>query len=414
MTTWRRERLKHLASVRVSNVDKKTAEGELVVRLCNYTDVYYNDSITAGLPFMEATATADQAARFALRRGDTVITKDSETADDIAVPAFVAEDMPGIVCGYHLAVIRPKPGVDPKYLYWCLASSALRDQFSVDATGVTRFGLRSESIANARIAMPDVATQRTLADFLDAETARIDALLTRCERLIKLIGARPWQAFVNEVSRLAGAPRVPIRRTLVSICDGPFGSAFSSGDYVADGAAVIRLGNIGFGKFRSADLARIPLTMFQEFRRHEVRRGDVLIAGLGDERNHAGRATVAPDLGPAIVKGKCFCARVDSTVASAAYLALYLSSSLGAEGLSVETRGSTRMMINLEILKSSTMPLPPIEVQDCIVRAFEEGSNEASRLTVSMARQAALLREHRQALITAAVTGEIDVKRKAS
>ena len=52
--------LKHVADVIISNVDRKSTDGEWPVRLCNYTDVYYHESITADMPFMEATATKDQ------------------------------------------------------------------------------------------------------------------------------------------------------------------------------------------------------------------------------------------------------------------------------------------------------------------------------------------------------------------
>ena len=138
-------RLKHLARITVSNVDKKTASDEQSICLCNYTDVYYNERITADLPFMEATASADQIDRFGLRGGDVLLTKDSETPDDIAVPAYVDADLPGVVCGYHLALLRPSPDVDGRYLFWALTSRSSREQFSALANGITRFGIRYDS-----------------------------------------------------------------------------------------------------------------------------------------------------------------------------------------------------------------------------------------------------------------------------
>ena len=85
---WPIQRLKRACHVFPSNVDKKSKDDEVAVRLCNYTDVYYNDTITESMDFMSATATVDQVAKFSLRAGDTLITKDSETADDIAVAAY--------------------------------------------------------------------------------------------------------------------------------------------------------------------------------------------------------------------------------------------------------------------------------------------------------------------------------------
>ena len=180
-------RLKHLASIAVSNVDKKTVSDERSVRLCNYTDVYYNERITAELPFMEATASADQIESFGLRADDVLLTKDSETPDDIAVPAYVVADLPDVVCGYHLALLRPSQEVDGRYLFWALASRSSREQFSASANGITRFGLRYDSFGEVLVPLPPIATQRAIADYLDGETARIDALIQRIESQTSLL-----------------------------------------------------------------------------------------------------------------------------------------------------------------------------------------------------------------------------------
>jgi type I restriction enzyme S subunit len=173
-------RLKHAATISVSNVDKKSSDGEVPIRLCNYTDVYYNEAITAELPFMTATATPEQIRRFALRAGDVLITKDSETPDDIAVPAFVPDSLPGVACGYHLAVIRADPGLlYPKFLYWSMSSTFVRQGLGAEATGVTRFGLRVDAIANVRLRLPSLEQQRRIARMLDSETARIDGVARR-------------------------------------------------------------------------------------------------------------------------------------------------------------------------------------------------------------------------------------------
>lgn len=172
-----RLRLRFVATVEVSNVDKKSRDGEMSVWLCNYVDVYYNEAITDSLEFMSATATRDQVARFGLRAGDLLITKDSETPDDIAVPAYVVQDLEKVVCGYHLAVIRPDPAlVDGRYLFWSLASRASRQYFSAAAQGITRFGLRRDAILDLPVPMRNLRDQRAIASFLDEQTARIDRL----------------------------------------------------------------------------------------------------------------------------------------------------------------------------------------------------------------------------------------------
>lgn len=138
---WRLEKLKFFAGVRNSNVDKSVSEDEEPVRLCNYTDVYYNDRITADLQFKEGSATEAEIERFQLKRGQVIITKDSEGWDDIGIPALVAEDMPEVLCGYHLSVFQPGPDLDGAFLAWLCRSDPLNDQFKLGANGVTRFGL---------------------------------------------------------------------------------------------------------------------------------------------------------------------------------------------------------------------------------------------------------------------------------
>ena len=86
---WKEVPLTSVADIRFSGVDKVSRSGETPVRLCNYIDVYDNDYITAGMNFMRATATCAEIERFGLQIGDVIITKDSETPDDIGVPAVV-------------------------------------------------------------------------------------------------------------------------------------------------------------------------------------------------------------------------------------------------------------------------------------------------------------------------------------
>ncbi len=113
---WRQVRLGDVAEVTFSGVDKKTVEGEVPVALCNYTDVFYNRRIQAGMEFMAATATPVECERWALRQGDVIFTKDSETPDEIGIPSFVATDLPNVLCGYHLGLARPYQASSSKSL----------------------------------------------------------------------------------------------------------------------------------------------------------------------------------------------------------------------------------------------------------------------------------------------------------
>src|SRR5690606_10178434 len=189
---------------------KKTVPGEPEVRLCNYVDVYQNDSITPDLDLMRATASVDQVRTFRVLAGDTIVTKDSETAEDIAIPAFVRQSTPDMVCGYHLAIVRPLHEIHPKYLYWALSSIGFRRQMAALATGVTRVGLRHEAIGSGVIPLPPLEQQRRIGDFLDAETARIAKAADQQGRLIELLGERE-RSFIESKFRKQMQSRVRLK-----------------------------------------------------------------------------------------------------------------------------------------------------------------------------------------------------------
>jgi len=176
---WELKKLKFFVVVRNSNVDKKISDDEELVWLCNYTDVYYNDRITSDTRFMEGSATEIEIGRFQLKRGQVIITKDSEGWEDIGIPSLVTEDMPDVLCGYHLSVLDPGPNMDGGYLAWLCRAEPLNDQFKVSANGVTRYGLGQYPMKNAFIMVPPLETQRKIANFLDEKSERIERLITQ-------------------------------------------------------------------------------------------------------------------------------------------------------------------------------------------------------------------------------------------
>lgn len=185
---WEVALIKHVADVRFSGVDKHSYDHETPVRLCNYTDVYKNDRITADMELMGATATAAEIARLTLKAGDVILTKDSETPDDIGVPAWVPEDLPGVICAYHLGLLRPlSDRVSGEFLFRSIGSARTAQQFHVLATGVTRFALGKHDVKNAVIALPSVAEQEMICRWISDECQPLDDAITRTEDEIKLI-----------------------------------------------------------------------------------------------------------------------------------------------------------------------------------------------------------------------------------
>ena len=185
---WEVVLIKHVADVRFSGVDKHSHDHETPVHLCNYTDVYKNDRITDNMDLMRATATTAEIGRLTLKAGDVILTKDSETPDDIGVPAWGPNDLPGVVCAYHLGLLRPVPDrVLGEFLFRAIGSARTAQQFHVLATGVTRFALGKHDVKNAVITLPPIEEQTTICRWITEECQPLDDAITRAEEEIKLI-----------------------------------------------------------------------------------------------------------------------------------------------------------------------------------------------------------------------------------
>lgn len=185
---WAIEKLKFNALVQFSNVDKKSDETEIAVKLCNYVDVYYNDLITPDLAFMEATASLEEIKKFQLKIGDVILTKDSEEWDDIAIPAYVTFEKLATICGYHLAQVRPqKKAIHGKYLFWLLSASCINYQFRIEASGVTRYGLSNYALSNSVCLIPPMGEQEKISSFLDQKAAQIDAQIEGGQKSIEFL-----------------------------------------------------------------------------------------------------------------------------------------------------------------------------------------------------------------------------------
>lgn len=417
--------LGYLAEVRPSSVDKRLDDHERSVRLCNYTDVYYGDHITGEEVLMHGSVTPEEFARFRLRHDDVLITKDSESPDDIAVPAWVARDPPDVVLGYHTTLIRPCAELDGRYLYWTLQADPLRAYFSQHARGVTRFALRQQDITAAPIPTPRLSVQRSIADYLDVETRRIDALRTSNEALRRLVRERHERFVIMAVAEGMDHEE--------SVSSGEIGwldvvaETFPIGPYAL-------YGRTGSGHTPSRSVPEywldcdIPWVTTADVQ--QLRQGfEESLADTAHKISRLGMANSAARLHPA---GTVFLSRTAS-VGFAGVMAVPMATSqdfftwtpderLVPEYLLWSLRamryaghfdrlmyGSTHKTIYVPDLMVLRGPVPPIDDQRRIVSAIREQRDETRRLLDGLKRANRLLTERRTALITAAVTGELEV-----
>ena len=409
---WTTQKLKFVARVRPSNVDKKSKKDEKEVQLCNYTDVYYNEEITADLPFMKATASDVQIKKFTLKSGDTIITKDSEDPNDIAVPAYVPQDLDGVVCGYHLALLRPENGTYGGYLKRVMDSQYARSFFATRANGITRYGLGTYAISNFILPLPPLEEQKQIATFLDKETTNIDTLIDKQEQLITLLQEKRQAIISHAVTRglnpnvkrkdsgIEWLGEVPahweVRRLKFCV---------QLTDQKIDANREKPLPYVGLeniqswtGKLLPIDPNVVPTSVANRFGK-----GMTLFGKL---RPYLAKAC-NPDF-----EGLCSTELlVFKSTGFDRRLLLYLLLTDGfIKVVDSSTYGAKMPRANWDFIGNCIVPVPPLKEQKQITAFLDKEKAKIDTLIKKCETAIELLKERRTALISAAVTGKIDVR----
>lgn len=431
---WKVKRLKTAATYWVSNVDKIAADDEMPVRLCNYTDVYYHDHISPDLELMETTATSGEIRRFGLQVDDVLITKDSEEWSDIAVPALVVATAPDLVCGYHLAIVRPNSmTLLGRFLLRAFQACAVNQQFQVSATGVTRYGLPKSAIGEAWLPLPSPNEQRTIADFLDRETAKIDRLVAKKRTLIErlkekrtaLISRTVTRGLPPDAARAVGlAPHPKLKPSGIDwLGDVPEHWRTTRLKYVAEKIVdcphetpVYAPGG-NYVVIRTADLTsgRVDLSATYKLEEDEykkrIRREPLLAEDIvyGREGERWGFAATVP-----IGVSCCLGQRMMQFRARRNYHPRFMMWHLNATSVyqqgDVDTLGATSPHVNVETIRNYLLARPQFEEQHAIAVFLDHETTNLDQMVTKVETAIERLQEYRIALITAAVTGKIDVR----
>jgi type I restriction enzyme S subunit len=175
---WNVEAICDCITPTMSNVDKHIKEDETKVFLCNYMDVYSNRYLTKEISFSNGSVNASEMQRFSLHPQDVIITKDSETPDDIAVPAVLIEKIENLICGYHLCILRSNDlsKLNGEFIMLQLQLHEINKQFSIRANGSTRYGLTIDAIADSFLKVPsDINEQIEIVKRLRSIDAKLKA-----------------------------------------------------------------------------------------------------------------------------------------------------------------------------------------------------------------------------------------------
>lgn len=419
---WEIVPLKSIAHYSVSNVDKLTKEDEIPVELCNYSDVYHNEFITLDIAFMKATANQGEIDKFQVEQGDVIFTKDSESWDDIAVPALVKEPASNLLCGYHLALVRSNRGkVDSGFLFRCIQSKILRLQLELAATGITRFGIPKSAIGKMKIPLPPLPTQRRIAAYLDKETTRIDALIKAKERLIELLEEKR-QALITHAVTKGLDPDAPMQDSGVDwLGDVPVGwkvvnlkrvlsiIEYGISERISDEGEVVvlRMGDLEGGEILWDKVGFIKMSKDLPL----LEEGDIVfnrtnsfqrVGKVGLFKGYKYPVSFASYL----VRFRC------NENANPRFLNYFLSCSYARAWGKSESLPSIGQ-VNLNPNRYAYLPvaLPPIncEVQEQIADFLDDELSKIDLTVQKSNTSIRLLKERRAALISAAVTGQIEI-----
>jgi type I restriction enzyme S subunit len=424
---WEIRRLKYMASINDEALSETTDPGYEF----SYADIGNVDAVK-GIVDRESYLfeNAPSRARRIVRDGDTIVSTVRTYLRAIA-PIRQPEDHLIVSTGF--AVVRPRK-IDPDYLSYALRSPCFVETVVSRSTGVSYPAINASEVGTIEITIPAADEQRAIATFLDRETARIDTLIEKKQRQIELLQEKRSALISHAVTKgldpnvlmkdsgiewLGQIPEhwdmVPLRYALSPCGDavktGPFGSQLLSSEMVGGSIKVYNQRNVLDRDFTSGE-NYITEDKYQELEAFSVFPGDILVTTRGT----IGRCALFPDSAePGILHPCLMRIQTDLSKVQPEYIALLIQDS-GIVRLQLQllSNATTIDVIYSESLKSVRLPLPPTSEQAEILAWVTREAEKNDRLIAKVQTGISTLQEYRTALISAAVTGKIDVRREVA
>ena len=301
--------------------------------------------------------------------------------------------VPSVFDNNVLAVIPER--IESRYLYYLLST--------IDLAEIANPGpvpsLDDSALLDQRVLCSSASTQRAIADYLDTETARIDALIEKKRRMVELLEERNGASIRSAVNALSDA-WVPLKRRW-SVID----CKHRTPNYLDEGIPVVSPGDATPGRLDLARahrfVAEVDYADLAEPPRRPAK-GDIIYS-----RNASIGIASYVDTDERFCMGQDVCL-ITSRDQDQLYL-MYLLNSVGRDLLDEAKIGSTFSRVNIEQIVEMRLPIPAVAAQRSLGQQFDSMSRQTQRLSEDLARQIELLVERRQAMITAAVTGELDI-----
>lgn len=357
---------------------------------------------------------------------NTLIVSRMNTPDLIGAAGLVRNAPENLFLPDRLWQVSFNDAVPAFMHYWTLTGN-YRGQVKSVCTGTSASmkNLTQEQFGNLIVGVPPKDEQKQIASFLDYETAKIDALIEKQQQLIALLGEKR-QAVISHAVTKGLNPDAPMRDSGVEwlgevpshwetkclkfgtteIQTGPFGSLLHASDYVSGGIPLVNPAHMVDGKIVPEDKCSVDPATQERLIRHQLRTGDLVCARRGE----LGRCAVVETKHDGWLCGTGSL-RITLSEQLLSHYAYLLISSDGFKGeLSLASRGSTMENLNPDTIGSVQVPVPPVAEQEAILKTISEADQKMDALESLAERQSDLLQERRTALISAAVTGKIDVR----
>lgn len=316
--------------------------------------------------------------------------------------AYGVSDHDGIVSpAYAVYKIDPKYA-DQRFIHHRLRSEHMRSVFRARSKGIieSRLRLYPDAFLSMELDLPDLDTQKAIADFLDHETARIDQLIEKKQRLLGLLEEREQNNLIQVFTKLATEERCWKISHVCLLQRGRFNHRPRNAPELYDGEhPFLQTGDVARAK-KYIRSYKQTLTDLGASVSAKFPKGTVLMA-------------IAANVGDvAISEFDAFCP--DSVVGFVPSKKLdkeFLYYSLRSLRPNIATSSTSNAQDNTNIARLGTLriPLPELSVQKCIVESLDHAETRNHALADSTSRSIDRLREFRSALITAVVTGQIDV-----
>ncbi|WP_043942307.1 restriction endonuclease subunit S [Stutzerimonas stutzeri] len=368
----------------------------------------------------------ERASRL-LQSGDLLIEKSGGGEKTLVGCVVLFEHDFEAITSNFVARMRPLHGFDSGFLCYSF-DSLYQGKVNFPAikqtTGIQN--LDSESYLQERFCFPTLAEQTQIARFLDHETARIDALIEEQQRLIELLKEKR-QAVISHAVTKGLDPTVPMKDSGVEwLGEVPAhwnvgtlrwyatiqGGVAKGKDYEGRETVVmpyLRVANVQNGYVDLAEVKEIAV-LESEVERYRLRAGDVLMNEGGDN-DKLGRGTVwQAQIDPCLHQNHVFAIRPNGLL-RAEWLAAFTQAEQARTYFYLNSKQSTNLAsISASNVMSLALPIPSEKEQLEILTYLEADRIRHEELTAVAVSTVELLQERRSALISAAVTGKIDVR----